>query len=136
MQKSVTLYLSKFERFALNFKLDHALFWIVYASVYSVSFRWAESWLDGLLDSVILLSLHALVSYFNLYYLVPRYLFTKSYLSYLFTLILSIIFSVLYHTPEIAFSDCAFTRNEVKKKSKNSEEIRDTFFICFSFIQY
>ena len=91
MQKSVTLYLSKFERFALNFKLDHVFFWIVYASIYSLSFRWAENWLDGLVDSVILLSLHALVSYFNLYYLVPRYLFTKSYLSYLSTLILSII---------------------------------------------
>lgn len=91
MQKSATLYLSKFERFALNFKLDHGLFWIVYASVYSISFRWSENWLDGLIDSVILLSLHALVSYFNLYYLVPRYLFTKSYLSYIATLLLSIV---------------------------------------------
>ncbi len=67
------------------------LFWVVYSIIYSITFRWSENWLDGFLDSSILLSLHALVSYFNLYYLVPRYLFTKSYLLYLLALALSII---------------------------------------------
>lgn len=91
MQRSITISLTKLEKFALNFKLDHLLFWIVYSIIYSITFRWSENWLDGFIDSSILLSLHALVSYFNLYYLVPRYLFTKSYLLYLLALLLSII---------------------------------------------
>jgi len=95
LQRSLTIYISKLERFALNFKLDHVLFWVGYSFVYSLTFRWAENWWDGFIDSAILLSMHALVAYFNLYYLVPRYLFTKSYLLYLATLALS-IFSICF----------------------------------------
>lgn len=101
MQRIVTIYISKLERFALNFKLDHLLFWIGYSFVYSITFQWSESWWDGLIDSAILLSMHALVSYFNLYYLVPRYLFTKSYLLYLVTIVLS-IFSICFPLAIIA----------------------------------
>ncbi len=101
MQRIVTIYISKLERFALNFKLDHLIFWIGYSFIYSITFQWSESWWDGLIDSAILLSMHALVSYFNLYYLVPRYLFTKSYLLYLFAIVLS-IFSICFPLAIIA----------------------------------
>jgi len=101
LQRIVTIYISKLERFALNFKLDHLIFWIGYSFIYSITFQWSESWWDGLIDSAILLSMHALVSYFNLYYLVPRYLFTKSYLLYLFAIVLS-IFSICFPLAIIA----------------------------------
>lgn len=91
MQNLFATYLQRTEKSILKYKLDHVFFWLTYSIIYSYSFRWSNDWANGLIDSMIILSFHALVSYFNIYYLVPRYLFNHSYLSYLFTLLLSII---------------------------------------------
>jgi len=91
LQNIFASYLHRTEKFILKYKLDHVFFWLTYSIIYTFSFRSSHDWFNGLIDSMIILSFHALVSYFNIYFLVPRYLFNQSYLSYVFTLLLSIV---------------------------------------------
>ena len=91
MQRLTQSYISRIEQFVLRFKLDHVAFWLVYAFISAYVFYWGAQWFDGLIDTMVLLTFHAAVSYFNNYFLVPRFLLTKQYITYLSAVILSVL---------------------------------------------
>lgn len=78
------------EKFA-KYKLDHILFWFFYALFWLIV---TDSLSDStqILNTFIVVFFHALVSYFNIYVLVPVLLQKQRYLSYIIAVILSITF--------------------------------------------
>lgn len=84
-------YFQKAEQFLLQWKLDHLVFWLVYAMVYSVIFPWGKNTFESFIISNGLLVFHAIAAYFNNDFLIPRFLLTRSYILYLISLVLGIL---------------------------------------------
>lgn len=85
-----------------QFKVHHILFWICYILFWSYTFQPGVNAAEWFRNSSLILVFHALISYFNNYYLVERLLFKRQYLYYVLALILSILFisfplSVIMH---------------------------------------
>ncbi len=89
-QKPFHLLFSQSEKILSKYKLYHILFWLIYALIIAAVIRIGNSWGDSILRQVPILTTHAVVVYFNLYYLVPRFLLNRNYLSYVFSILLLI----------------------------------------------
>ena len=78
------------EKFA-KYKLDHILFWFFYALFWLIV---TDSLNDSsqILNTFIVVFFHALVSYFNIYVLIPLLLQKQRYISYVVSIVLSITF--------------------------------------------
>ena len=87
-QKPFHLLFSQSEKILSKYKLYHILFWLIYALIIAAVIRIGNSWGDSILRQVPILTTHAVVVYFNLYYLVPRFLLNRNYLSYVFSILL------------------------------------------------
>ncbi|MDW7691774.1 sensor histidine kinase [Flammeovirgaceae bacterium SG7u.111] len=71
------------------YKLDHVAFWVLYEGFWSAMYAEKLS-IIGLLVSLAYLFAHATGSYFNVYYLVPKFLKKGKYFIYIITLVLTI----------------------------------------------
>jgi len=111
----------RWENFLLEWKLDHLFFWVTYATIYSLILPMGSSNWESFFIANGLLSFHAIASYFNNDFLIPRFLLTKHYLFYLTSLILGIL-SVCF--PLMIFSSIAITNPEFE-----SNIWSDTFFL-------
>jgi sensor histidine kinase YesM len=76
------------ERFT-KYKLDHIFFWVLYALFWLIVTGSIAN-LSQTLNTFIVVFFHALVSYFNIYLLVPLLLEKQKYFSYVLSVILSI----------------------------------------------
>ena len=91
------------KRYDLNYK-HHILFWVIYFVFNVLRFTGLNNDLDGAIKTnLIEFPLHIAITYFNLYYLMPKYIYTKKYIKYgvllaisLFVLLL-IKYSVTYY---------------------------------------
>jgi two-component system, LytTR family, sensor kinase len=81
----------KIEFYLLKWKIDHLVFWLIYALFYGFLFPLGDSIGTSFLIGLVILIFHAIVAYFNNDYLIPRLLLPKSYVLYIFSLGLSII---------------------------------------------
>lgn len=72
-----------------RYKLDHILFWFLYA-LFWLLVTGSITNLSQIRNTFIVVVLHALVSYFNIYILVPLLLQNKRYITYILSIILSI----------------------------------------------
>lgn len=73
-----------------RYKTYHLLFWVLYAAFWSFTFAPSSNLLSAFATSILILCFHALVAYFNNYYLIENYLLKRDYLAYLVSLVLSI----------------------------------------------
>lgn len=103
-------FFSKCEIWVSRYKIYHFIFWMVYASTIAAFIRVDASWIKSFVLQLPILSLHAAVVYFNLYFLVPRFLLTKKYLLFLISIIL-LIGSVLFPIAIITHSILEKTQN-------------------------
>ncbi len=78
-----------FSQKLLKYKIDHILFWFLYA-LFWLLVTGSITNIAQIRNTIIVVILHALVSYFNLYVLVPLLLQNKKYLSYIVSILLSI----------------------------------------------
>lgn len=102
-QKPFHILFSRSEEVLSKNKLYHIVFWLIYAVVIAAVIRIGNSWGDSILRQLPILTTHAVVVYFNLYYLVPRFLLNRNYLSYILSILLlisaaSFPISILTHT--------------------------------------
>ncbi len=74
-----------------RYKIYHLIFWLLYIIFWSLLLRSGVSWKQDFLNATIFIFFHILVSYFNNYYLIEWFLFKRKYLSFLFSLSLSIL---------------------------------------------
>jgi len=89
-QKPFHLLFSKSEKVLSKYKLYHILFWLTYAVIIAAVIRIGNSWGDSILRQLPILATHAIVVYFNIYYLVPRFLLNQNYVSYVVAIFLLI----------------------------------------------
>jgi len=91
----------KLELFLLKWKIDHFIFWLVYALVYGFLFPLGVDLFSSFIIANGLLLFHAIVAYFNNDYLIPRLLLPRNYLLYILSLcaIISVCFplSIVVH---------------------------------------
>lgn len=73
-----------------KYKIYHILFWLVYASFWTFTFAPSGNLSYAFAISILILFFHALVAYFNNYYLMEWYLLKREYTTYLLSLMLSI----------------------------------------------
>ena len=73
-----------------RYKTYHLLFWILYAAFWSFTFVASSNLFSAFGTSILRLFFHALVAYFNNYYLIEKYLLKRDYGAYLLSLLLSI----------------------------------------------
>ena len=89
-QKPFHKIFSQSEKVLTQFKLYHVLFWLIYSVVIAAVIRIGNTWGDSILRQLPILATHAIVVYFNLYFLVPRFLLNRNYVSYIFSALLLI----------------------------------------------
>ena len=89
-QKPFHTLFSQSEKFLGKYKLYHILFWLIYALIIAAVIRIGNSWFDSILRQLPILATHAIVVYFNLYFLVPRFLLNRNYFSYILSALLLI----------------------------------------------
>lgn len=78
-------------RFVLQSRLYHVLFWAVYVLFVAIAVQPGRLPREWIMYSALILFFHGIAAYFNSYYLVNRFLYTRQILFYIFTLTLSII---------------------------------------------
>lgn len=76
---------------SIRFRLHHYVFWILYFLFWVYVYQPGNNPRAAQLNSLVLVSVHALVSYFNLMVLFPWLLRPRKYLSYLLSVILSVL---------------------------------------------
>lgn len=74
-----------------RYKLYHYIFWVLYIGFWSLLLRSGITWKRDYLNATIFIFFHIIVSYFNNYYLIEWFLFKRKYISYFFSLSLSIL---------------------------------------------
>ncbi|MDT0553235.1 sensor histidine kinase [Urechidicola vernalis] len=77
--------------FKITFRY-HAIFWLLYFSLNTI--RWAgihNDFLYSLKTTAIGFPIHMMLAYFNIYYLMPNFVFKRKYLSYIVLLVVSIL---------------------------------------------
>ena len=97
-----------------RYYLDHLFFWFLYALFWSVLFTPGAGRSDAFINSCIILCFHALVCYFNNYYLITELLFKRKYIIYITAAILSIL-SIIF--PLALLFHKFFSLDEESKKS-------------------
>jgi len=77
-------------QWALRYKIHHAFFWLLAAIVGAWLFRNSETPVEAVWRMMLVLSVHMVVSYVNLYYLVPKFLRKGEYAIYTLGLLLTL----------------------------------------------
>ncbi len=111
----------KLELFLLKWKIDHFIFWLVYALVYGFLFPLGVDLFSSFIIANGLLLFHAIVAYFNNDYLIPRLLLPRNYLLYILSLCLAII--------SVCFPLSIFVHLVVVNEELQSLVWSDTFFL-------
>jgi LytS/YehU family sensor histidine kinase len=114
-------YLRKSEHLLLRLKVDHILFWLSYAAIYSYLFPWGKSIQSSFYISLMILSFHAVIAYFNNNFLIPRFLLSRSYLLYALSLGLGIL--------SVCFPLSIIVHFVIKNSELQSLVWSDTFFL-------
>jgi sensor histidine kinase YesM len=70
--------------------LHHVVLWILYYLFWALFFKPGDSTSDVYIHSIVIVSIHAMVSYFNIYFLFPQLLRRRYYLAYIFSIALAI----------------------------------------------
>ena len=73
-----------------KYNLHHVLLWLVYFMFWVYVLSPGSSTLDFYINSFVIVTIHALVSYFNIYFLFPVFLQKKDYLKYFAAISLTI----------------------------------------------
>lgn len=81
----------KIEKFLLHWKIDHFVFWLVYASIYAILFPLGNDYISSVVIANGILLFHAIVAYFNNDFLIPRLLLPRNYILYILSLGMAII---------------------------------------------
>lgn len=81
---------SSFYRRLTAYNLHHILLWTLYFLFWVYVISPGSSKADYYINSFVIVAIHALVSYFNIYFLFPVYLQKRNYLLYFIAIILSI----------------------------------------------
>ena len=97
-----------------KYYIDHLFFCFLYTLFWSVLFTPGAGRFDAFLNSCIILSFHALVCYFNNYYLIIELLFKRKYIIYIAAVVLSIL-SIIF--PLALLFHKFFSLDEESKKS-------------------
>lgn len=90
LHKPLPTIIKEAESIASRFKLHHVFFWVIYAIINTFFIRMGNNWSDSLLRQFPIMTSHALVVYFNMYYLVPKLLLHRQYFIYLIACLLLI----------------------------------------------
>jgi two-component system, LytTR family, sensor kinase len=90
-------------KFILRARLYHIFFWVVYTLFVALAVQPGKGPKEWVLISGLILFFHGVVAYFNNYFLVNKFLYTRQYLSYLLMLVLSIVsvtfpISIIFHS--------------------------------------
>lgn len=80
---------------AVRFRLHHYLFWILYYLFWVYVYQPGNNLKSAQLNSLVLVAVHALVSYFNLWVLFPQFLRPKNYFTYLVSVVLSVLLGAM-----------------------------------------
>ncbi|MBL7812499.1 MAG: histidine kinase [Bacteroidetes bacterium] len=81
-------------KWILQARLYHLFFWLVYTLFFALAVQPGHNPREWVLYSGLILSLHGVVAYFNNYYLVNRYLYSRQYLTYVVLLALSVVAAI------------------------------------------
>ncbi|HCD68824.1 MAG TPA: hypothetical protein DEQ56_10155, partial [Bacteroidetes bacterium] len=73
-----------------KYNLHHVLLWLVYFMFWVYVLSPGSSTLDFYINSFVIVTIHALVSYFNIYFLFPVFLQKRDYLKYFAAISLTI----------------------------------------------
>lgn len=89
-------------KFVLLSRLYHIAFWIVYTVFVAIAVQPGRKPAEWLMYSALILFFHGLAAYFNAYFLVNRFLYTRQIPFYILTLALTIIavsfpISIIFH---------------------------------------
>lgn len=87
--KGLTSTYHKLYIFILKNKIYHLFFWIAYVFLAAFIITPGPTFIQGLFPATSIVFLYALISYFNLYFLMPVFLYKRRYLTYLASLLLT-----------------------------------------------
>lgn len=82
---------TKFYLFVLRNNLYHYFFWFIYWLIIAYLVSPQGAYYSGLFPAFFVILLHSLVSYFNIYLLIPNLLYKQQYVYYITALFLSIL---------------------------------------------
>jgi sensor histidine kinase YesM len=89
-QSAVHRFFSSCEQSITKNKIDHVVFWLLYATLTASVIRIGHSWIDSFQRQLPIIATHAIVVYINLYFLLPKLLLIRNYFTYVLTLLLLI----------------------------------------------
>lgn len=75
--------------------IHHVVLWVLYYIFWAYFYKPGLTQQDIYINSVVIVAVHALVSYFNIYFLFPNFLRKKNYASYFLALLLTISLATL-----------------------------------------
>jgi two-component system, LytTR family, sensor kinase len=73
------------------YKVHHFVFWALYVWFWFFLLSARQGWQDALTNALITISVHAIISYFNIYVLFTKLLKRKEYFTYVLSLILTVL---------------------------------------------
>lgn len=123
--RSIELINTAFYRKASEYKLHHIVFWFGYLLFWILFFSNGIGLRPAIVNSTVIVVIQFAASYFNLYFLFPKLLKQKHYLSYVFSVMLTVALSCFLLA--IAF----FSLDTISPSSKPDIWTRD-FFITNS----
>lgn len=97
-----------YNRFYLWFtrlNLHHVILWLLYFLFWAYVFKPGDTLPDILINSLVFVIIHALVSYFNIYYLFPTFLRKKHYAAYFLAIVMSISLAAFMQAAVLMFLD-------------------------------
>lgn len=80
---------------SIRFRLHHLFFWILYYLFWVYIYQPGNNLRSAQINSIVLVAIHASVSYFNLLVLFPLLLKPRSYFYYIFSVLLSVLLGAL-----------------------------------------
>ncbi len=101
MQKGRNIF-QLFYDFVLKSRIYHIAFWVIYVVIVALAIQPGHNPKEWVIYSSFILFFHAIAAYFNNYFLVNRFLYTRQIGFYIFSLVLTIVaasfpISILFH---------------------------------------
>jgi len=119
------------------YKVHHLVFWALYTWFWFFLLSDKQDWRHALINSVLTISVHAIISYFNIYVLFAKLLKSKQYLTYVVSLILSVtlgcfLLAITYYNIETISDSSKYTIWEWEFFRTNAISISYTLAITMS----
>ncbi|MFY0644555.1 MAG: histidine kinase [Bacteroidia bacterium] len=89
---------NKFYIWFTRLNLHHYLLWLLYFAFWAYIYKPGLSSQDIYINSMVIVSIHAMVSYFNIYYLFPNILKKRNYVAYIVAIVLTVSFATFMET--------------------------------------